>query len=143
MKEDVMLIVNDTSKLMMRDYGLGLTGFNISPPTAKTSFIDIPYSNVSYDLTEYFGEVAYNRRPITLSFGFVKPLPCWQKVIDELANTYHGRLVRLRFVSASDWYYEGRCSVNSTDKNDYNNAQVILSFNALLMKMNKKGEKRL
>ncbi len=138
-----MLTVKKESRLMMHDYGLGLTGFNISPPTAKTTFIDIPFSNVSYDLTEYFGKIAYNRRPISLSFGFVKPLPCWQKIIDEIINRYHGQLVQVRFVSDSSWYYEGRCSVDSTDKNDFNNAQVTISINALPMKKNRIGGERL
>ena len=142
MKEDVKLTVNNRSYLM-KEFDLGLTGFNISPPEPKTSFVDIPFSNVSYDLTEYFGEVAYSRREITLSFGFIKPLPCWQKIIDQIVNLFHGQEVELSFASDSEWTYTGRCEVDPGDKTDYNNSQVTISINALPMKVNKDGVTRL
>lgn len=142
MKEDVKLTVNNRSYLM-REFDLGLIGFNISPPEPKTSFLDIPFSNVSYDITEYFGEVTYNRREIILSFGFIKPLPCWQKIIDQLVNLFHGQEVQLSFVSDSEWTYAGRCEVDPGDKTEYNNAQVTISINALPMKVNKDGVSRL
>lgn len=143
MREDVLLTVNGEPHLMYKEFDLGLTGFNIAPPEPKTNFVDIPFSNVSYDLTEYFGSVTYNRRPITLSFGFVKPLPCWQAIIDDVVNLFHGQEIQFSLASASEWTYTGRCTVTPSDKTEYNNAQVTISINALPMKTNNEGVERL
>lgn len=143
MKEDIKLTVNGTSYLMQKNFGLGVTGFNIKPPNAKTSFIDIPFSSVSYDLTEYFGSVAYERRTITLIFGFPKELPCWQKAIDEVVNLFHGQEVQLSFVSSSAWIYTGRCSVTPDTKSSYNDSTVTIEINAQPFKTNASGVSRL
>lgn len=143
MREDIKLTVNGTSYLMQKNFGLGITGFNIAPPAAKTSFVDIPFSSVSYDLTEYFGSVAYERRPITLIFGFPKELPCWQKIIDEVVNLFHGQQVQLTFATASQWTYTGRCSVTPDTKSSYNDSTVTIEINALPFKTNSAGGSRL
>lgn len=143
MKEDIQLTVNGVPHLMQGEFGLGLTGFNIGVPETKTTFVDIPFSSVSYDLTEYFGSVAYNRRTITLTFGFPKELPCWQKIIDEVVNLFHGQEVQMSFVTASEWTYTGRCSVTPDTKSSYNDSTVTIEINAQPFKTNPAGVQRL
>lgn len=127
MTEDVEIIV-DNEQFLLSDYFLKIYAYNIGLPEPKTSYIAIPYSNVVYDVTEYFGEVTYNQREITISCALMKKTPCWQKIMNEVLNKLHGKACKFRFVSDSEYWYIGRCTVTTNEHSSWNFAELGFSF---------------
>lgn len=138
MKEDA--IINDK---FMKDFNLKMLSFNITPPEVKTEIVEIPYSNVFYDISELFGEITYKPRTISMVFRIITGLPCWHNYIDRLVNEFHGKIVTMRLASNSEWSYRGRCEIIIPTKESYYDGAVTINIIAEPYKFNKKGEKRL
>lgn len=142
MREDVeFTIKNNTFRLS--DYHLKVETYQIGIPEPKTEYLEIPFSNVVYDFTEYFGSVSYEQRPITISCQLMKSTPCWQKIMDQVQNIMHGQLATFRFVSDSEWYYTGRITVDTNEHENWNYATVSFSITCLPMKTNNEGVSKL
>lgn len=97
-----------------RDWGLILASRPvISPPSAKTIYIDVPGSNGSIDLTEALtGDVAYDDRPVTFVFSVIEKRNKWSDIYSEIMDYLHGRKMKILIDEDSDYYYIGRLSVN-------------------------------
>ena len=78
MREDVRFKINNDD-FLLSDYHLCVESYSIGIPEVKSFFQEIPYSNVVYDYTEYFGSPTYSQRPITINCKLMKSTPCWQK----------------------------------------------------------------
>lgn len=94
------------------DLGLILSDCSISPATPKTNYINIPGADGSLDLTEALGEVKYNDRTGKLVFS-VLPTDDFEEKKSEISNFLNGKRFKITLDKDPDWYYQGRCSINS------------------------------
>lgn len=102
-------------KHSFKDWGLTLA----SPPPhtfpeAKKYLTDIPGSDGQIDFTEAVcGRAVYGRREFSISFGAVKPRGEWLPFMQQFAYEYHGRVQRIIYDEAPDYYYTGRLAVDT------------------------------
>ncbi|WP_279166647.1 hypothetical protein [Thomasclavelia cocleata] len=139
MREDAII----NGKSILREYGLKMVSFNITPPTPKTEIIEIPYSNIYYDVSEIFGEVTYKPRTITMVFRLITDINCWHTKIDALVNDLHGKKVEIKLLSDGEWSYNGRCEVTIATKDSYYDSSITISALVEPYKTNSKGDKKL
>lgn len=96
------------------DLNLVLSGCEIPPASPKTNYIDIPGADGSVDLTEAHGEVRFNDRECKFTFT-MKPddVTDWEEKKTEIGNLLNGKKAKITLDKDSDFYYSGRCTVNS------------------------------
>lgn len=142
MKEDIEFKIKDKT-FNLSDYHLCIDTYTIGIPETKTSYLEIPYSNVVYDFTEYFGVPTYKQRQININCKLMKSTPCWQKIMSEILNLMHGQSGVFSFASDSEWSYQGRISVDTNEHEAWNYATVSFSITCLPFKTNGQGENSL
>lgn len=106
------------------DLNLVLSKVNIPPATPKTTYIDIPGGDGSVDLTESLGEVRYKDRDCSMTFT-VFPYDDFEEKKREINSLLHGKRCVIRLDKDPDYYWVGRCSVNSYASNK-NLHQIVL-----------------
>lgn len=142
MREDVRFTIGQNT-FNLSDYHLLIEKYTIGIPETKTTFLEIPYSNVVYDFTEYFGAPTYKQREVTISCQLMKATPCWQKIMDQILNLMHGQYGTFTFASDSEWSYQGRIAVDTNEHEGWNYATVSFTITCLPMKTNEQGVSRL
>ena len=102
------------------DLNLFLNPFTPTPATPKTNYIDLAGGNGSLDLTEALGEVKYNDRefPFTFTVNSSDEMTFDEKVT-QVSNALNGLKCKITLDRDSEYYWEGRLSVNEylQDKN--------------------------
>lgn len=103
------------------DLNLILSSVEISPAKPKTTYVDIPGADGSLDLTEAHGEVKYSDRTIKFTFT-MNPASdlserAWEEKKTEVSNTLNGLACRITLDKDPDYYWQGRCSVDSYKTN--------------------------
>lgn len=97
------------------DLNLVLSGCEIPPAKPKTNYVEIPGADGSVDLTEAIGEVKYNDRD-GCKFTFTM-LPndamTWEEKKTEVSNLLNGKKVKITLDKDDEFYYTGRCTVDS------------------------------
>lgn len=110
-------------------YGLNLilSSVDISPASPKTNYIDIRGADGLLDLTEAHGEIRYKNRDCTFTFT-INPSETlnFEEKKTQVANALNGKHFRITLDKDSDYYYSGRCTVNSY-KQDKNLKQIVIS----------------
>ena len=101
------------------DFNLILAQKTIGTPSPKTETIDIPGGDGVLDLTEFFGEVKYNNRPLSFEFSTKVPQAEFMNLFSKVQNAIHGQKMRIVLDEDSEWYYIGRITVSEwkADKN--------------------------
>ena len=101
------------------DFSLILAQKTIGTPSPKTETIDIPGGDGVLDLTDFFGEVRYNNRPLEFEFSTIVPQSEFMTLFSKVQNALHGQKMRIVLDDDSEWYYTGRITVSEwkTDKN--------------------------
>lgn len=99
------------------DFGLILSAVDIPPAAPKTTYIDIPGGDGSIDLTEALGEIKFSDRVLKFSFA-MNPAgdlseTAWEERKTLISNYLNGRLCKITLDKDSDFYWVGRCSVES------------------------------
>lgn len=93
------------------DYGIVFESLTIGAAEPQLVLIDVPFRNGSLDETDYFGDVRYKDRELTM--GFL--IPWWAEdqhnIYSEVLNNLNGKRKRVILSADQDWYYEGRLSV--------------------------------
>lgn len=89
------------------DLGLILTDQRIGIPEPKRYEVDIPSGDGKLDLTEFFGWVKYNNRPLEFEFTY----PIQEGVLQTVINALHGRRLDIVVDDDPDWVYRGRVTV--------------------------------
>lgn len=97
-----------------RDWGLVLKSRpSISPPSAKTVYVDIPGSDGNIDLTETLtGHVEYNNRTITCEFWVLDAKEKWSDIYSEIMDYLQGHRMKVVLDEDPAYYYVGRLHVN-------------------------------
>lgn len=108
------------------DLDLILSSVNIPPATPKTNYIDIPGGDGSIDLTEAHGEIKYSDRNCSFIFT-VSPEDnlTFEERKKAVSNILNGRKCKITLDKDSDYYYNGRLSVNQY-KQDGNLKQITI-----------------
>ncbi len=99
------------------DLDLILSEVEISPASPKTTYIDIPGGDGSLDLTEAHGEVKYADRTLkfTLTMNPAGDLSeaAWEAKKTEVSNRLNGLACKITLDKDPDYYWLGRCVVDS------------------------------
>lgn len=103
------------------DLNLVLSKVDIPPAKPKTSYVDIPGGNGSIDLTEAHGEVKYSDRECKFTFT-MNPADdlseaAFEEKKTEVSNALAGRAFKITLDKDDDFYYQGRCTVDSYASN--------------------------
>lgn len=96
-----------------KDFSLVLSSHSIEAPTPKTETVDILGADGQIDYTEYFGEVKYKNRKITLNFTTFGKSNVLSERLSEFLNTVHGQMMNIVLTDDSDFYYVGRIDVKT------------------------------
>lgn len=99
------------------DYHLVRTSTTIGQPEPKTNTVEVEGSDGVLDFTEYFGEVFYKNRTISLEFQTQVPVEEFPKLFSRIQNDLHGRSMRIKLSEDPEFYYVGRVSVSEWKSN--------------------------
>ena len=99
------------------DFSLILSEKTIGSPSPKTETIDIPGGDGVLDLTEFFGEVRYNNRPLEFVFSTKVPQSEFLALFSRVQNALHGQKMRIVLDDDPEWYYVGRITVSEWKAN--------------------------
>lgn len=94
------------------DFNLILTQKTIGTPSPKTETVDIPGGDGVLDLTEFFGEVKYENRPLTFEFSTIVPQSQFMDLFSMVQNALHGKKMQIVLDDDLLWYYVGRITVS-------------------------------
>lgn len=101
----------------------------IEPPDVKTSYLDIPGSNGSIDLTEAItGYPTFENRSGSWEFIVVNGYDPWQVAYSNILNYLHGKNLKVVLEDDKDFYYEGRLAVNKW-KSDKSWSIITIDYN--------------
>ena len=117
---DLILYQDEKKSYSLRDdFKMRILSYHIGAPEVITNIVAIPYSNNYVDLTEVYGKPTYQQRVISINVDSVEKTELWHKYIEELFNLFHGQKVKAAITSDSEYYYEGRVSIE-VDNRDNN-----------------------
>ena len=99
------------------DLDLILSAVELAPAVPKTNYVDIPGADGSLDFTEAHGEVKYSDRThkFTLTMNPSSDLSeaAWEAKKMEVSNRLNGFGCKITLDKDPDYYWKGRCSVDS------------------------------
>jgi predicted phage tail component-like protein len=108
---------------------------SISPPVAKTVYVDIPSSDGVLDLTESLtNDVKYNNRTIICEFVVNEGRSKWASIYSDIQDYLQGQKMQIVFDDDPDFYYTGRLSVNDW-QSDKTTATIVIEGNVEPYKM--------
>lgn len=107
----------NTSYDSYSNLSLILNSKEIEAPSPKTATIDIPGGDGELDFTEYFGEVKYKNRKITLNFTSLAERVNFLTHFSTLQNLLHGRKFKITFSDDPNFYYVGRIAIDKWTAN--------------------------
>ena len=94
------------------DFSLILSSKTIGTPSPKTETIDIPGGDGVLDLTEFFGEVKYENRPLSFEFSTIVPQDEFMDLYSKVQNALHGQKMQIILDDDPEWFYLGRIEVS-------------------------------
>ena len=94
------------------DFSLVLSSKTIGTPSPKTETIDIPGGDGVLDLTEFFGEVKYENRPLSFEFSAIVPQDEFMGLFSKVQNALHGQKMQIILDDDPEWFYLGRIEVS-------------------------------
>ena len=133
MEGQVMNTVTFGNKNSYTDFSLILKERTISFPQAKTMMVDVVGMNGVLDLTETLGTVKYNRRSITMTFTLVDRTK-FLSTLTDFANYIHGQNMEVTFSDDDNFYYKGRCSLNSFQTGEAT-GEIVVNMDAYPYKL--------
>lgn len=141
---DLVIFKDEKQYSLRKDFNMRILGFNVTPPETITNIVSIPYSNNYIDLTEIYGNPTYGQREVIVNVDSIENTDIWHKYVSELFNLFHGKLVKIYLTSDSEYYYQGRMSIELSNREDNLVNRLALKLLADPFKTHfKTGEKRL
>lgn len=84
----------------------------IPPPKVRSSYVDIPGTNGSLDISEILtGYPTYERRTGSMSFIYLPEFGASAKRYEDILNAIHGRNLKVILTDDPEYFYEGRVTV--------------------------------
>lgn len=101
------------------DFGLKMLSFNVSSPEIYEEKVDVPGRNGPLDMSEALtGEPVYQNRKMVSVFDMNEPdLEMFRTRMSKIRNAWHGKYLSIMDDKDPGYYYEGRVSVDYTEKN--------------------------
>lgn len=101
------------------DWGLAMGNNDyIGDPVQETTYISVPGRDGYIDASEAVsGRPIYSKRKISVEVGALHDRDDWDGVMSSIRNHIHGRVCRIIFDNDPSYYWKGRVSVNSFDRN--------------------------
>lgn len=99
---------------LLDEYGLYLIDRDIGVAAPNLYQTTIPGRNGKLDYTNFYGEITYQNRAITITLA-KKTDSKTQDLKYELERNYNGKLAKLSFNDDEDHYWKGRITVTSND----------------------------
>lgn len=99
-------------------YQVVLESVSVGEASIKTKTIDVPYRDGQIDITNFFGDVRFGNRQITMNFIIPWYLSDQRNIYSTMATALSGVVKKVVFASDPNWYYKGRLSVGSLAIND-------------------------
>lgn len=93
------------------DYNIIFETFTNTPPEPNLVLIDIPYRNGSLDESDYFGDITYKDRTLSMTFLIPYNVDDLHGIYSRVLNELHGKRRKIVISADENWYYEGRLSV--------------------------------
>lgn len=126
---DLILYQDEKKSYSLKDdFKMRILSYHIGAPEVITNIVAIPYSNNYVDLTEVYGKPTYQQRVISISVDSVEKTELWHKYIEELFNLFHGQKVKAVITSDSEYYYEGRVSIEVDNRDDNLVNQITINI---------------
>lgn len=107
------------------DLNLVLSSVNIPPASPKTNYVNIPGADGSIDLTEAQGEVKFKDRECSFTFSAF-PYEDFEEKKTQISNLLNGKRCKINLDKDPDYYWEGRCKINSY-ASDRNLHQIVVN----------------
>lgn len=109
-------------------YNMILSKKSIESPVPKTETVDIPGGDGVLDMTEYFGDVKYKNRKITLVFSINLTGPELLDTYSDILNDLHGKhFEKIILDDDPDYYYTGRVTAVTLAEGEINKLTVECS----------------
>ena len=101
------------------DFGLKMLSFYVSFPKVYEEKINVPGRNGPLDISEALtGEPIYQDRKLSSKYDLYGPnLALRDEKISEISNYIHGKYLRIVHDKYPEFYYEGRITIDSKQKN--------------------------
>lgn len=106
-------------------YGVEVTAVRISPPEAKTIYVDVPGMDGQLDMTEMFGYVRYNPREVVIEGILRGSYAAYSAALTALANAVDGQRLPMALGWDAGYQYQGRWAVESEKQDAYSAAVTI------------------
>ena len=107
------------------DFQLILSQKTIGTPSPKINQIEIEGGDGVLDLTEFFGGVKYNNRPLSFEFSTIVPQSEFLELFTRVQNALHGQKMQIVLDDDAEYYYTGRITVSEW-KADRNIGQLTI-----------------
>jgi len=118
------------TKNSFKDFGLILTSKDIGLPEPKTEEVEVTGADGVIDLTEVLtDDIKYKQRKLQFTFTVIDAINNWSSVLSQVTNYIHGKKLRVLLDWDKNYYYEGRCKVNSF-KTNKRLATIVIDCNA-------------
>lgn len=103
--------VNFDGKNSWTDYNIIFKTFTLGAPSPQLVLIEVPFRNGSLDETDYFGDVKYNDRTLSMDFliHWAEDYP--YDIYSNVLNNLNGQRKQIKISADQGWYYEGRLTV--------------------------------
>lgn len=103
--------VNFNDKNSWSDYKIIFKTFTLGAPSPQLVLINVPFRNGSLDETDYFGNVKYNDRTLSMDFLIHWAADRPYDIYSNVLNSLNGQRKRIKISADQGWYYEGRLTV--------------------------------
>ena len=101
------------NKHSINDWDLLMVSKSIGEAVPKTNYIEIPGSDGSKDLTDYFGDIRYSDRNLQFSFDIFSDSSNWWNIKKEITNYLQGKKMKIILDQDANYYFLGRCFVSN------------------------------
>ena len=117
---DLIIYKKDSDQRSLRkDFEMIPEEYDLTEPAAKTTIISVPYRSDPIDLTEMYGNVAFDQRTLTIKVIVSGDLKSWNAKLSKLANFAQGQLLHIIDNSSPDYYFLGRLNITPNKPSRY------------------------
>lgn len=117
------------------EWGLILGSKEIGAPKPKVNQIEVEGGDGVLDLTEFFGEVKYENRPLSFTFSKLGVVPDgFLALYSVVQNAIHGKSMQVILDDDPANYYYGRVTINEW-KSNRNIGEIVIEVDAEPYKM--------
>ena len=98
-------------------WGLDTVGLEISSPAPKTHYTDLRAIDGKLDMTNFFGTVLYDQRHLSTILEVEGDYSTFMAKVHSIMDALHGKTAKIKIANDSNYYYQGRCTVEAEKVN--------------------------